>query len=185
MQHTDTSLLESKLKRLKISFAKENGKIIISGAKRDYTVLLGLIFFPIFAALCAIVFLISSRTEFNDTYGRKIIILIIFLLTIGVGGIIRLLSKIRANKNTKILGYKEIILKNKETSTRFDSNSIKGFNYEIKEFSNEIYQGSLYLITTSQEKHLLLGFEGETEQFLTDDLKWFVNFFEKYLKGND
>ena len=42
-----TSILECKLKRHKISYSNENGKIIIGKPKIDYGTLIGLIAFPI------------------------------------------------------------------------------------------------------------------------------------------
>ena len=46
-----TSILECKLKRHKISYSNENGKIIIGKPKIDYGTLIGLIAFPIIARL--------------------------------------------------------------------------------------------------------------------------------------
>ena len=47
----NTSILESKLKRHKISYSNENGKIIIGKPKTDYGTLIGLVALPIVAGI--------------------------------------------------------------------------------------------------------------------------------------
>ncbi|AXG71238.1 hypothetical protein KORDIASMS9_03495 [Kordia sp. SMS9] len=184
MQSSDTFLLESKLKRLKISFSKENGKIMISQAKRDYVILIGLVFFPLLFGICATVFLIVGDGEIYLQHFKKIIFFIVFFYTLGIGSLFRILIKHKENKDIKILGYKEIILKTKETSTRFDAHTIDFFDYTVEKMEEEVYHGTLYLIDTNQNEHLLMGFDAETEQYVTDDLQWFVNYFEQHVQLN-
>lgn len=182
MNNSNTFLLESKLKRLKISYSNKNGKIIIAQSKIDYTVLLGLIFFPLFIGIATLIFFLISSPELREAHNGKIFGVIIFLFSIGIVNIGRMLTKIKANKTSKILGYKEINVKTKETSQRFDSQNIKNFEYTMKQLDKEIYHGSLFLVDTENQKHLILGFDGENEQYLSDDLQWFSDYFEKHVQ---
>ncbi|WP_420573208.1 hypothetical protein [Kordia sp.] len=175
------ALLEAKLKRLKISFSKENGKIIIAQATRDYTTLIGLVFFPLFIGISGLLFLI-----FGDIGGilgnKKILSICIFLFIIGIGNIIRMFTKIKTNKATKVLSYKEIKINDKNSSNRFDANTIKKFEYSVDHIEKETYHGKLFLIDRENQQHLLLGFDGESEQYVTDDLKWLANYFTAHVQ---
>ncbi|QHI34843.1 hypothetical protein IMCC3317_01880 [Kordia antarctica] len=182
--NSNTFLLESKLKRLKISFAKVNGKITIGKPKVDYTQLFGLIILPIFLGLAASIFLITSAPEFRESYSGKIFGGIVLFFSIGVINILRILAKMKANKELKILEYKTIIIKTKEVSKRFDANNTKDFEYTIKKVDKETYEGKLFLIDTTSQKHLILGFDDENEQYVTDDLSWFSDYFKKHLQQN-
>jgi len=182
MNQDDTFLLESKLKRLKISFSKENGRIIISKAKRDYVFLLGLIFFPLFFGICGVIYLIFGDSEYLISNSFKVVLLIASLVILGVMNIFRLLIKIKANKSTKILAYKELILKDKDTSQRFDRYSIHEFFYTVKEVEEELYHGKLFLRDTQKKEHLLLSFDSETEQYAMNDLQWFVDYLSRHVE---
>ena len=59
-----TSILECKLKRHKISYSNENGKIIIGKPKIDYGTLIGLIAFPIIAGIGISLLMILNNIEF-------------------------------------------------------------------------------------------------------------------------
>ncbi|MFK7749268.1 MAG: hypothetical protein AB8B65_12805 [Kordia sp.] len=184
MNNSDTFLLESKLKRLKISFSKKNGKIIIWQAKLDYTILIGLILFPLLVAIAGIVFLFVEDIGLDASARKKIIGVIIFVGAIAMTNCFRMFLKFKSNKATKVLGYKEIIIKNKDTSIRFDAATIDKFTFTINEVSEENYRGSLFLVDTKAQEHLLLGFDSESEQYIIDDLKWFSNYFEQHVQLN-
>jgi len=183
-QNSNTFLLESKLKRLKISFSKQNGKLIIAQAKRDYTVLIALIFFPLFLGTSILLFLIFSDEETRQLYTTKVYLGVLFLFSVAVGSFVRMRIKQKQNKAIKILGYKEIIIKTKEHSHRFDANTIEKFQYSIKKAEEEVYYGTLFLVDTTQQKHALLGLEAETEQYLLDDMHWFINYFTEHVQLN-
>ncbi|MEM6722115.1 MAG: hypothetical protein AAF611_22495 [Bacteroidota bacterium] len=182
MNPNDTFLLESKLKRLKISFSKENGRLIISQAQRDYVVLLGLIFFPLFFGIGGAVFIMFGGGEYIASHSLKVVVIILSLIAFGVVNIFRILAKIKANKTTKILAYKEIILREKDTSRRFDASSVDEFIYTVEEVAEEAYYGKLFLVDKLQNQYLLLGFDSETEQYALDDLQWFTTYFEKHIQ---
>ncbi|EDP95108.1 hypothetical protein U8527_12905 [Kordia algicida OT-1] len=183
-QNVNTTLLESKLKRLKISFSKKNDKIIIAQSNTDYTILLGLIFLPIIAGIAILGFLFPIDSVIRESHSRKVIVASILFISFGITNIIRMRSKSKANKLTKVLGHKEIILNTKEASKRFDTNNIKHFDYTIKKLDEQTYSGNLFLVDTQQNKHLILGFDAETEQYLIDDLKWFSNYFSAHVQLN-
>lgn len=175
------ALLEAKLKRLKIGFSKENGKIIIAQAKRDYTTLIGLIFFPILLGICGLLYLIYGDTGASIFENKKVLFICIFLIVIGVGNIMRILIKMQANKATKVLSYKEIKINSKDASIRFDANNIKKFDYTVEHVEEESYYGKLFLIDNKNQQHLILGFDDESEQYVTDDLKWLSNYFTEHV----
>jgi len=174
--------LESKLKRLKISFSKENGRIIIGKSKIDYTILIGLIIFPILVTVGALLFYQISEPEVKEAYDTKIFGFIIFIFSIAVVNIVRMSTKMKANKTLKILGDNYISLKTKEASQRFDIENIIDFKYTMKELENEIFHGNLFLIDAQNQKHLILGFDGENEQYLSDDLQWFSDYLKKHVQ---
>lgn len=182
MNNTSTFLLESKLKRLKISFAKENGNIVIGKSKIDLVALIVLIFFPIALATGAIVFMSTSELDFSGSGGGKIWALIIFLFAVGIVNGFRLMNKSKANKLRKILGHKTIKIQTKETILSFDANNIKDFEHTITQVDNEIFAGNLFLVDTNNNKHLLLGFDDENEQYVLDDLFWFSDYFKKHVE---
>lgn len=182
MSNTSTFLLESKLKRLKISFSKENGKIVISNAKLDLLVLFLLVFFPFVLAVCTSLFLIISTAEFSGKVELKIIGLIVFFLSVAIVNGLRIRSKLKANKNRKILDHKIIKIIENEQVMRFEASNVKDFEYTTKQLDKEIYEGKLFLIDTNNQKHLLLGFDDENEQYVLDDLYWFIDYFKKHLE---
>ena len=180
--NANTTLLESKLKRLKISFSKKNGKIIIAQSKADYTILVGLIIFPIIAGIAVLGFLFPVDSVIRESHSRKVIAGSIVLVSIGIANIIRMMTKSKANKITKVLADKEIILNTKETSKRFDANNIKHFKYTTKQMDQEIYYGDLFLVDVQNNQHRILGFDGDTEQYLVDDMEWFSKYFEQHVQ---
>lgn len=180
--NSDTFLLESKLKRLKISFTKMNGKVAIGKSKVDYTQLFGLIILPIILGFAASVFLITSAPEFRESYSGKVFGGIFLFFSIGVVNILRMMAKIKANKTLKILDYKTIIIKTKEASKRFDANNTKDFNHTIKKVDKETYQGNLFLVDNTSQKHLILGFDDENEHYVLDDLTWFADYFKTHIQ---
>lgn len=181
MNSNDTFLLEAKLKRLKISFSKENGKIIIGKAKFDAIYVFGLIAFPVVSAIAAIIFLQVIELDLRQQMGEKVYLGIFFLFFVGIVSFFRYRKKIKDNQTTKILGYKEIIIKTKEDSRRFDAFAIDKFEYSVQETGKESCHARLFLIDSYQDAHLLLGFDAENEQYAIDDLQWFANYFESYL----
>mgnify|MGYP003683670345 CR=1 FL=1 len=181
-QNANTILLESKLKRLKISFSKENGKIVISKPTNDYTTLLGLIVFPILCGIAILGFLLPSDSVIRESHSRKVIAVSIILISIGIANIVRMRGKLKANKLNKVLGHKEITLNTKEVSKRFDASNVKHFDYTLKQLDNETYNGNLFLVDSQNNRHLILGFDGDTEQYVTDDLKWFSNYFSEHIQ---
>ena len=185
-QNSDTFILESKLKRLKIAFSKENGRLVIAQARRDYTLTLGLIFFPLLFGIAGVVFVILNDFTTSLRAKNYVVTASLGLIVFGIYNITRFFKKSQANKNAKILGDKEIIIRGKENSRRFDAHTIHKFEYKMHDSENRIDEdnpiyGEVFLVDTNNEKHLLLGFYGETEQYLLDDLKWFTAYFEKHV----
>lgn len=180
--NNNTLILESKLKRHKISYSNENGKIIIGKPQTDYTILIGLVAFPIIASIGISVLLILNNVEFIVTNSGKVIAVIIFLFGSGLFNLSRIKSKKQANDTLKTLNYKNIKIKNEFGEYTFDSNNIKNFEYSAEKINEEIYEGNLYLIDKENNKHQILGFDDEKKDYVLDDLKWFSEYLIKYTK---
>jgi len=180
MTKSNISILESKLKRHKITYSNENGKIIIGKPQTDYMTLIGLVALPIFSTLGICALLIWTNLEFiGGNYG-KIIAGIIFLFGSGLFNLSRVKSKKQANDNLKTLGDKLIKVNNEFGEYTFDSNSIKDFEYSAEQIDKETYEGSLYLIDQDDRKHQILGFDDENEKYVLDDLKWFSEYLIRH-----
>lgn len=173
-----TSILESKLKRQKISYSNENGKIIIGKSKTDYTTLIGLVILPIITALGICLFILINNIELRG----KIIAGIIFLFGTGFFNYSRIRAKKQSNENLKTLDYRVIKIKNDFGEYVFDSKNIKNFEYSAKQIDEEIYEGHLYLIDKEERKHLILGFDDENEKYVLNDLKWFSEYLINHVE---
>ncbi|MCX7549962.1 hypothetical protein [Xanthomarina sp. F2636L] len=173
----NTSILESKLKRHKISYSNENGKIIIGKSKTDYGTLIGLVILPIVAALGICLFMLINNAEFRG----KIIAGIIFLFGTGFFSYSRIRSKKQSNDNLKKLEHKVIKIKNDFGEYIFDSRNIKDFEYFAEQIAEETYEGNLYLIDTEERKHQILGFDDENEKYVLNDLKWFSEYLMNHV----
>lgn len=177
-----TSILECKLKRHKISYSNENGKIIIGKPKIDYGTLIGLVAFPIIAGIGISLLMILNNIEFIGANRRKIIAGIIFLFGTGFFNLSRLKTKKQANNNLKTLDHKTIKVKNEFGQYNFDSKNIKYFEYLVEQIDEETYEGNLYLIDKEDRKHQVLGFDDENEKYVLDDLKWFSEYLMNHVE---
>ncbi|NRD20420.1 hypothetical protein HNV08_10215 [Winogradskyella eckloniae] len=180
MENRNTSILESKLKRHKISFISDNGTITIGKSKTDYTILIGLIIFPLSTAVGITIFLIWDNFDFFGTHRGKIIAGILFLFGTAIFNFTRIVSKKQSNKTLKTLINRTIKIKNKFGENSFDTNNIKAFTHNIKEINEELYEGTLYLIDSKNQKHRILGFDDDNEKYVSDDLIWFSEYFKEY-----
>jgi hypothetical protein len=166
------------LKRHKVSYSNENGKIIIGKAKTDYGTLIGLVILPIVAALGICLFMIINNAEFRG----KIIAGIIFLFGTGYFNYSRIRAKKQSNDNLKTLDYKTIKVKNDFGEYIFDSKSIKDFEYSVEQIDDETYEGNLYLIDKEERKHQIIGFDDENEKYVLNDLKWFSEYLINHVE---
>lgn len=92
-----TSVLESKLKRHKISYSNENKKIIIGKPKTDYQTLIRLVALPIDSGIGICLLMILNNAEFIETNRGKIIAGIIFLFGTGFFNLSRISTKKQSN----------------------------------------------------------------------------------------
>lgn len=168
-------VLEQKLKRLKISYANENGKIVVGKPKVDYFVTLGLVILPAIASFVTLWFILTY-----DVYKGKVFALLLFLASTSIFYLNRTLSKKKNNGTVKRLMNNSIVIEDKTSQQRFDSYNIKEFNYNIREISEDTLEGVLYLIDTENNHHKILGFDDENEQYLRNDLNWFIDYFSQY-----
>ncbi|CAM1367936.1 hypothetical protein [Tenacibaculum xiamenense] len=181
---TKENLLESKLKRLKISYSRENNKIVIGKAKMDYPVFFGLIVLPSVIGIALLVFLLSDSSISYRISNGKVIGALILLFGTAFFNISRMRAKSQSNQNLKILLNNSIQIKSSTTQVRLDSTNSKRFEPRIKEVQDDVLEGTLVLIDKSNNEHQILGFDSENEQYLEDDLKWFTNYFTEYLELN-
>ena len=93
---TNTTVLELKLRRLKISYVNENGKIIIGKPKFDYVNFLGLTVTPIIGSIFILYYLLSI-----SVISGKIVTALIFLLGTAFFNISRALAKRKSNNSIK------------------------------------------------------------------------------------
>ncbi|WP_417871721.1 hypothetical protein [Winogradskyella sp.] len=174
----NTSILESKLKRHKISYSNENGKIIIGKSKTDFTTLIGLVILPVLAALGICLFILINNIELRG----KIIAGIILLFSTGFFSYSRLSAKKQSNDNLKTLEHKVIKIKNDFGEYIFDSKSIKDFEYSAEQIDEDSYEGTLFLIDNDERKHQILGFDDENEKYVLNDLKWFSEYLINHVE---
>ncbi|MFC5196565.1 hypothetical protein ACFPH8_14580 [Bizionia hallyeonensis] len=177
----NTSVLESKLKRHKISYSNDNGKIIIGKSKTDFGTLIGLVLLPIIAALGISIFMLINNAE----YRGKIIAAIIFLFGTGFYNYSRTRSKKQSNNNFILLEDKAIKVKNDFGAYILDLKNIIDFEYTIEQIDEETFEGNLYLIDNEERKHQILGFDDEDEKYVLNDLKWFSKYLIKYVELNN
>ena len=180
MKNSNTTILESKLKRHKISYVSENGNIIIGKSKIDYSIVLGLIILPLLAAIGITAFLMWDNFDFFGANRGKIIVGILFLFGTAIFNITRIISKKKSNSNLKTLTNQTIKIKNTSGEYSFSYNNIIEFKYSVKEINKELYEGTLYLIDNKNQKHHILGFDDENEKYVLDDLIWFSHYFKEY-----
>ncbi|OBX18201.1 MULTISPECIES: hypothetical protein [Bizionia] len=177
----NTSVLESKLKRHKISYSNDNGKIIIGKSKTDYGTLIGLVILPIIAALGISIFMLVNNAE----YRGKIIAAIIFLFGTGFYNYSRTRTKKQLNNNFILFDHKVIKVKNDFGEYIFDSKNILDFEYTAEQIDEETYEGNLYLIDKKERKHQILGFDDENEKYVLNDLKWFSEYLINHVDLNN
>ena len=173
----NTTVLEAKLKRHKISYSNENGKIVIGKPKTDLATIIGLIILPIAAGIGICLMIILNNIDFSGANSGRIIAGIIFFFGTGFFYFSRLRSKKQANDNLKTLDHKVIKVKNEFGEFTFDSTNIENFEFSVEQIDEETFEGNLYLVDHEQRRHQILGFDDETEQYVLNDLKWFSEFF--------
>lgn len=181
----NTPILESKLKRHKISYSKENDKIVIGKAKTDYTTLLGLVALPIIGAIALCVLLFLNDFKVFKVHSVKVITGIVLLLGTGFFNISRLTFKRRANSTLKIIGDGIIRIKDSQKEYIFDQENIRYFECETQQLNDEIYRGKLYMVDANYIKYNILGFDDENEKYVLDDLKWFSEYFTNHVRLQD
>ncbi len=179
-----TSILESKLKRHKISYSNENGKITIGKAKNDVPTLIGLVALPIIAGIGISLLLILNNIEFIGANRGKIIVGIIILVGTGLFNLSRIRIKKQSNSNLKTLDYRIIRVKNEFGEFVFDSENIMDFEYFAEEINEETFEGNLYLVDSDKRKHQILGFDDENEKYVLNDLQWFSDYLKKHVGLN-
>ncbi len=173
----NTSLLELKLKRLKISFRKEGNKLIIGKAKTDMTTLIFLVLIPL--ALC--IFILLFSLSIGLTFGKAYLFSILLFL-FAAFNFKRIGIKKEANRNVKTFVNNTLkITENGKVKTYY-ANSIDRFTFSVKEIRKDIFEGRLYFIDTNNNTHQILGFDDDSEQLVQNDLIWLMDFFKAYLK---
>lgn len=172
----NTSLLELKLKRLKISFKKEGNKLVIGKAKTDMTILFFLVLIPF--ALSIFIFLFSMSMELQV---GKVYIASILLFIFATFNFKRIGIKKEANNNVKTLVNNTLKITFAGKTKTYDKRSIQRFTFSVKEIQQDVFEGKLYLVDTDDNSHQILGFDDDSEQLVQNDLIWFMDFFKEYL----
>ena len=178
----NNSILESKLKRHKISYSIENGKIIIGKPKKDYLTLIGLIALPVIIAAGLSLLIIVEGFDSFERHRWKIIPGIVFLFGSGFFNYSRMTNKKQANENLKTLDKESIKIKGDFGEYNFDSKNIKDFIFSAEQITEDSYEGNLYLLDDNDRQYQILGFDDENEKYILDDLKWFTEYFINHVK---
>lgn len=177
----NSSILESKLKRHKISFSHDNGKLIIGKPSTNYTILIGLIILPILAGIGICIYIFLNDFAFAGRNLGKVIAALVLLFGTGFFNLSRVNAKKLSNNNLKTLEEKVINVKNEFGEYVFDSQNIKGFEYHTHQVDQETFEGNLFLVDMKDRKHQILGFDDENEQYAINDLKWFMQYLQNHL----
>ena len=173
----NTSLLELKLKRLKISFQKEGRKVIIGKAKTDMTILFFLVLIPFILSIS----IVSYSLIMGWTLG-KAYIFAIFLFFFAAFNFKRIGVKKEANNQIKTLLNNTIKITIGKNVQTFDVHSIDRFTFTVKEIQKDVFEGKLFLLDKDNNSHQILGFDDDSEQLVQNDLIWFIDFFKEYLR---
>lgn len=93
-----------------------------------------------------------------------------------------LLQKKESNSNFKILKDNQIKLVDEESEAfQFNQSNIKDFHFTVNKINQETYEGILFLTDSEGNNHKILGFDDERENYVIDDLKWYINFLKEYI----
>lgn len=177
----ETFILESKLKRLKISYAKEKGRISIGKPQRNYLVIVGLIIVPLFAGFGIAIMVYFNESDLIARNLIKIIAGIIFLFGTAFFNFSRITRKKEANQSLKILENNTIKINTEFGISIFDAKNTNDFVFTVAEIDEETFEGNLYLVDKDAGTYQILGFDDENEKYVLNDLKWFSEFFLTYI----
>jgi hypothetical protein len=168
-------LLQSKLKRHKISCIKEGQRIIIGKSKIDMTTLLGLVILPIVFSLGLVYmfFAIDSELVIQNTF--KILIAIVSLMITALFYLKRIVIKYKSNRSIKVLFNNQL----KINDLSFSSHNINHIYFKVREEKDEL-QGQLYILDKNDIQYLILEIDGNDEP-IANDLTWILNYIETYL----
>tara|TARA_B110000003_G_scaffold155176_1_gene155821 strand:- start:4530 stop:5078 length:549 start_codon:yes stop_codon:yes gene_type:complete len=175
------NILQLKLKRLKIKHFEQNGRIVIGKPKLDFVSFFGLIIFPFVVGIALLIIFGGNIIDFQIGRG-KLITGIIFLFGTSIFNFSRMGSKWGNNSSTKTLINNSIKVKGDNQEITFNSENVQKLTVEVTEIREDLYEGTLNLVDLNDQKHIILGFDDENEQYLLNDLNWFVDYFSKYLK---
>lgn len=184
MNKSSLDLLESKLRRYKISYSNEKGSIKIGTSRIDYPTLIGLVILPI-AGFISILLLLFWNKPLVETYLiNKTSLVAMILLSGGLFYLRGIRKNKAANNSLKILENNTIKIQSKKGEFLFNTNDVKDFEISIDLLKDNVFEGSLYLIDFNDKKHQLLGISGEKSSYILNDLKWFAEFFIDHININ-
>ncbi|PQJ80219.1 hypothetical protein [Polaribacter porphyrae] len=175
MEEKTLRLLFAKLKRNKISFSKEGQKTIIGKSKFDFVTFFGLILLPVFGGLVLVYMLLLDVNLVRNNF-IKIIFGILFFLGTALFHLKKMVVRNKSNRKTKILHNHQL----KIDKITLSNQNIEQIYFDIFEEKDE-YEGRLFILDNKNKNHLIFQIE-DTEQYLKNDLKWYVTFFKEYLK---
>ncbi|MFY0629746.1 MAG: hypothetical protein JXR05_05150 [Flavobacteriaceae bacterium] len=177
----DYQILQSKLKRNKISCKIEGQRVIIGKAKIDTATFLGLVILP-FIVTAILVYLVSRNNELVRLNFGKIIFGIIFLVGTSLFYLKRMVLKHKSNKGFKILYNNRLTIETKNNTVNLGADTIENITVQIEELKDDFYLGRLIILSKDSNEYTLFEFEDETQSLLINDLEWLSNYFVHYLK---
>lgn len=183
MDSQNFKVLELKLKRQKICYQYENGKVSIGKLKPDYFTIIGLVILPIIGSLGLAVFiLLESASVLDSSAGIKITIAIVTLMLTALLSLLNFRLKKKSNSILKTLENNRIILQSEKGRFELYNDTVSQISFSVDKIEENLFHGRIILVDFSGRTHELLGINDENESYILDDLHWFVNFFKTYLK---
>lgn len=168
-------ILESKLRRHKISYSKNNEEIIIGQAKKDILTYIVIGILPLAFVIWSVLYLIIYTNKFRLEM-LHLLVALIFLIGIGSFNLIKHHRKKNANRATKVFLKDKIIIKTPTKEHLLNSNTIKEIRVSNIPLDKENYEGNLFIVDTENKIHHILGFHDKNERYVSDDLQWFSDF---------
>ena len=180
----DRAVLESKLKRHRISYFFEKDSLIIGKAKNDYLTIIGFIILPFIGGVSLILLFYVFKTFGNPSFSGKIIFIVIALLLVSGYNFLKIKFKKQTNNISKEFKNNKIIISYESDPFEITKENTLTIGHRKDKLTEEIYRGFVAIIDRNKDEHIILGIDDVNPQYLENDLHWFSTYIAKHL-GNE